>query len=45
MLFPFPVFPPYPLHVPCLYEGDPPPAHPLPPKCTSIPLLWVIEPQ
>jgi hypothetical protein len=28
---------------PCLYEGAPPPAHPLPLQCPSIPLCWVIE--
>jgi hypothetical protein len=35
--------PPSPFPSPCLYEGFPPPAHPLLPQHPNIPLPWVIE--
>jgi hypothetical protein len=38
MLSPFPVTLP-----PPLYEGAPPPIHPLPPHASSIPLRWDIK--
>ena len=51
MISPFPVTPPQiphpipPLSPPlCLYEGAPPPTHPLLPHHSSIPLCWGIKP-
>lgn len=51
MISPFLVIPPQtphptlPLFFPlCLYEGSPPPTHPLLPHCSSIPLCWGIKP-
>ena len=51
MISPFLVIPPQtphptlPLFFPlCLYEGAPPPTHPLLPHCSSIPLHWGIKP-
>ena len=48
MLFSFPVSPPQtpdPIHLQlCLYEGAPPPTHPLLLHCPSISLCWGIKP-
>ena len=45
MLSPFQVSPsetPYPIPLPCLYEGASTPTHPLPSSCLGIPLHWGI---